>query len=319
MEFDFEDNFRSLDLHDLVFRYGGADELSGGVRWQPALEIQSASPCTLTRIEIEQSVNGAFLRDTQVAFSNCFFHHNTEAPVHLEDESGATFSSDNRLQDNGVQGIGIGGHLSGDSGHTDFTLSPIQIGSTLLPFVTNRYIYAGLTVKAGCRLTLEPGIVLKGSSGYAKLTVYGSLNIAGTAGEPVVITSIEDDQFGGDTLGDGPVENSARTDGIAVWPIHPKRSKSIMYFFGISPKTLMLYDTAPLYASHCGFFKNSSAVNQIAEDASSTLEDCNFYASVGASVDVRKGEAVFTGCRFSAPKATCLLNYANLRLQDCVF
>ena len=80
VEFDFGDNFRSLDLHDLVFRYGGADESSGGVRWQPALEIQSASPCTLTRIEIEQSVNGVFLRDTQAAFSDCHLHHNTEAP-----------------------------------------------------------------------------------------------------------------------------------------------------------------------------------------------------------------------------------------------
>ena len=135
----------------------------------------------------------------------------------------------------------------------------------------------------------------------------------------MVITSIEDDQFGGDTLGDGPVENPARTDGIAVWADSSEAVQIHHALFRYLSETLMLYDTAPLYAAHCGFFKNSSAVSQIAEDASSTLQDCNFYASVGASADVRNGDAVFTGCRFSAPKTTCLLNYSNLQIQDCFF
>ena len=115
------------------------------------------------------------------------------------------------------------------------------------------------------------------------------------------------------------MENPARTDGIAVWADSSEAVQIHHALFRYLSETLMLYDTAPLYAAHCGFFKNSSAVSQIAEDASSTLQDCNFYASVGASADVRNGDAVFTGCRFSAPKTTCLLNYSNLQIQDCFF
>ena len=52
-------------------------------------------------------------------------------------------------------------------------------------------------------MTIEPGVVLKFINAYdgSRLNVYGTLNIAGTASEPVVLTSIRDDSVRGHQWG----------------------------------------------------------------------------------------------------------------------
>ena len=65
------------------------------------------------------------------------------------------------------------------------------------------YSAALITIPSGLTLTLEADTKWKFASG-TRFLANGDLVTSGTAEQRVVITSIEDDEFGGDTLNDGP-------------------------------------------------------------------------------------------------------------------
>ena len=60
-----------------------------------------------------------------------------------------------------------------------------------------------LIVASGQTLAFEAGLTIK-SPGSLSVTVDGTLHMLGTAAEPVVVTSLEDDEWGGDSNADGP-------------------------------------------------------------------------------------------------------------------
>ncbi|MBN1552392.1 right-handed parallel beta-helix repeat-containing protein [bacterium] len=59
----------------------------------------------------------------------------------------------------------------------------------------------GFNVPVGQTLLVEAGVIIKMES--PSISVDGTLTVSGTASEPVVITSIHDDTYGGDTYSDG--------------------------------------------------------------------------------------------------------------------
>jgi len=101
------------------------------------------------------------------------------------------------------------------------------------------WIRNSISVNATFTLTMRQGIVVKFDPG-TYLIVAGSLQATGTAGQNVVITSIKDDNVGGDTNGDGN----------ATLP-NPSDWQSI-YFTTVSPDTSRLAFTVVRFAGYSG-------------------------------------------------------------------
>ncbi len=90
---------------------------------------------------------------------------------------------------------------------------PISLNTTWAPGGSPYIIQDDVTVNEGVTLTIQAGVVVKFNDHYDDLFVNGRLITNGTAGSPVVFTSIADDAHGGDTNGDG----SATLPGPDQW------------------------------------------------------------------------------------------------------
>ena len=116
--------------------------------------------------------------------------------VPLDDVPGFAFNT--------ASGCGWGNylHVNPVSPTTDVALRPRnQIGGAI-------YLNALSTVPAGVTVNIEEGTVLK-FYGDGAFSVLGTLNLLGTAREPVILTSHRDDAIGGDSNGDGATVGSA--------------------------------------------------------------------------------------------------------------
>lgn len=65
------------------------------------------------------------------------------------------------------------------------------------------FVFASLTVPTSTTVTMHPGVVVKCDNART-ISVSGTLDLRGTAQEPIVFTSFTDDDHAGDTNGDGP-------------------------------------------------------------------------------------------------------------------
>lgn len=83
----------------------------------------------------------------------------------------------------------------------------IRFGQKQSPIIVTDMIW----IKPGINLTVEPGVTVKFNSESA-LVISGKLMAIGTKSEPIVFTSIKDDNYGNDTNGDGADSQPAPGD-----------------------------------------------------------------------------------------------------------
>jgi len=109
--------------------------------------------------------------------------------------------------------------LSGNQGSSNLHNAIYMYGTfndlTLAPQGSLVYQFSTVTIPSGKTLSLQPGAIVKLSGSL--LTVAGTLNGQGTAGNPVVFTSYKDDSVGGDTNADGTASAPAKSDWAAIF------------------------------------------------------------------------------------------------------
>jgi hypothetical protein len=138
-------------------------------------------------------------RNTHCYIDNCSFTNNPDKAVYLSNITILKKLSNNSFSNNGINGYYIKGIRETDS--------LFLYNDNNIPFVTEN-----LTAKT--ILNIYEGVIIKGSLGSEPTA---NFNIFGTQENPVIITDIRDDSYGGDTNNDGDLttpstENSINCD-----------------------------------------------------------------------------------------------------------
>ena len=75
---------------------------------------------------------------------------------------------------------------------------------------------SGAVLTSGSTLAIDPGVIVKLENG-ARLTINGTLQAIGTQVDSIIVTSIHDDAYGGDTNNNGGGTVPARGDWDFLW------------------------------------------------------------------------------------------------------
>ncbi|MBU2578578.1 lamin tail domain-containing protein, partial [Patescibacteria group bacterium] len=135
----------------------------------------------------------------QVFLQNNVFSEN-QKPISFTIDSAINFDETNKMENNNIQGVLINTKKTSQTATNTLEALPF-------PYVLEN----SLDIMEGQSLFINPGAVIKLLGDFSIFEVKGNLFAQGTEGNPIIWTSLKDDQYLGDTNNDG--ENSAPAKG----------------------------------------------------------------------------------------------------------
>jgi hypothetical protein len=207
----------------------------------------------------------SILGSADPVITNSAFNNLSSAPVHMDMFANPTFSG-NTVSNAGLVAISInGGTISGTVPARSFA------GYDTITYVISQ------TLRVDDALTIPAGIVFKGS-GSAYFDIYGTFNVLGTASNPVVFTTLNDDAYGkpGDTEQNGQGSISTNGNRLVFRDLSDDNN--------VVDHALFRYSYSyGIYAANCSptisntvFYRTSSNGLELRGTAAPTVEFCTF-------------------------------------------
>ncbi|MFH1233837.1 MAG: peptidoglycan DD-metalloendopeptidase family protein [Patescibacteria group bacterium] len=156
---------------------------------------------------------------TYSEISNNIFSEN-EKPVLMEIDSKMSFSNSNEMKNNSFNGILI------NSNEIEEGTSTLQIFN--YPYIMEK----SLSISEQAALILSPGVVIKSFGDFILFEVLGNLIAQGEEEKPIIITSLKDDQYLGDTNNDGENSYPAKGDWNKIEIFNKANLKNLKLRYG---------------------------------------------------------------------------------------
>jgi hypothetical protein len=188
----------------------------------------------------------------------------------------------NTAQGNRRNGIGLYATVNHDS--------VLPYSGVNFPYIleSGYYTYNMITVNSGAKLDVEAGTVIK-LGGNSYIASNGNLNINGAFDNKVILTSIKDDSFGGDTNGDGSQTQPAKGDWGSIQLTGDSVIKNSVINYGgmysqmiYSSKGLTMEDSEVKNSNTTGI----TAYNKI------TLRDSNILNNSNKGIDISATDSI---------------------------
>ena len=187
--------------------------------------------------------------------------------------------ANNTFVDNAINAIELN-----DTLHTgSYTLVPTSVGTleNISYIISDR-----LFIAEGATLTIAPGVVIKQNENLAGiLRVEGTLIAQGTAEAPIVVTTLADDEYGGDTNNDGNATTPNNGDGSSISLVETGSSLSSFSYFQLRYSELLSCWNSHPTITNCHFFNNESSLH-ITNNAMPTVENNIFEQSAYCPIQI---------------------------------
>jgi len=181
------------------------DIINGTYIHQGAITIINSSP-TISNTTITDMSYGIYaFASSNPVIENCTFENSEYTPILMSANANPTFSG-NTFTNSGYTALGIcPEHLP-----TSCTIPQRNVaGYTNITYM----IMGDWYINSGAEVTIEPGVIIK-IYNYQDIYVEGGLKADASSGDPIIFTSMKDDNAGnpGDTNGDGDASAPAQSD-----------------------------------------------------------------------------------------------------------
>lgn len=298
-------------VRNVKFQFGAASGNVGGV-----LTTHSASP-RFANLEFFQNRTAfTFTGTSAPSLDSLNIFNCTALPIVSSLISAPVYGNTITFANNSYLGLGI----LGETIAQDVLTGVGKIG----PYSNLNYILAGNpTIAFGAKWTINPGVVLKfgryftGDPTGGAITVDGAISAKGKPDSLIIFTSLADDAFGQDVMGDGAatVPTAAQWGGIQLNAVSNDAAMAFDWcrfrYGGYTNGPLYMISASPTL-NNTQFSQNYYTSVQITGASTPTFNSCDFDScTTGGAAGLPVfmsivSDPVFNNCRFLGNSFTAL-------------